>query len=316
MTSTAYPGGLSDYQHSLKENFTCVGRGMHTGDNVIMTVSPAAENSGYTFYRTDVPRHQGKITARWHNVSGTNLSTSLANSSGTSIQTVEHIIAALYGCEIDNADIFVKGPEVPIMDGSAKVFVDKINSVGRLQQSAERKTIVIEKPIVVEEASWSVSLEPFSKPWIEMEIDFQNSPIGKQTLSIPLTRKSFENEIADSRTFGFSEHLKTLRDLGYARGGSLFNSILLSSTKVLNPEGLRSPDEFVRHKCLDAVGDLALLGSRFYGKFKGIRSGHRLNHHLVKALIAENTSWSLMTVREARNYWISRKASSLKTQAF
>lgn len=315
MTNFLSADSRAAYQHTLKARFTCVGRGVHTGENVIMTVAPAGENSGITFYRTDLPRHQQRIGARWHNVTDTNLATTLTNSSGASIQTVEHIIAALQGCEIDNADIFVKGPEVPIMDGSAKVYVEKIRSVGVQLQKAERKIIVIEKPIEVVEPSWSVRLEPFPEPWMEMEIDFPHEPIGRQRLSIPLNRRAFETELAASRTFGFSEHVDALRELGFARGGSLFNSVLVSQKRVMNPDGLRWPDEFVRHKCLDAVGDLALMGAPFYGKFVGVKSGHRLNHHLVKALIAENDSWSLMTVRQAKNYWAVRDGGTLHTEA-
>lgn len=303
---------ISFRQQTLANSFTVIGTGLHTGLKVIMSVMPAQPNTGYTFIRKDVPSDRSEIRARWNHVVDTHLSTTLANTLGIRVSTVEHILAALYGCGIDNAHIVLDAPEVPIMDGSAKPFVSIINKIGLVEQDAPRRVILIKKPVYVDDGEKHASLLPSAQPWIEMDIDFDRPIIGKQRISLPFNSQVFTKEIASARTFGFHEQVETLQKLGFARGGSLRNAVLLKDNKVLNEEGLRYKDEFVRHKYLDAIGDLSLMGARFVGKYAGKCSGHSINNALLRELMLNDDCWDYVNLKDIynnRSDLVTRKAN-------
>jgi len=287
MTMTETIHSKSQYQHTLKKHFTCVGPGLHYGLRAIMTVMPAEENSGYRFVRRDMPEGQNEILATWHTVSDTSLCTTVANSLGMRVSTIEHLIAALYAAGVDNARMVIDGPEVPIMDGSAKPYIDLIHSVGLETQKEERRVIVIQDAVTVRENGKEASFYPSPMPWIKMEIDFGSSFIGNQKISMPYSAQNFIQELANARTFGFAEQVQALQSLGYALGGTLKNAVLVDDDHVVNKEGLRYKDEFVRHKALDAIGDIGLIGAPIIGTFSAKCSGHKLNNQLLQPFFVQ-----------------------------
>lgn len=293
-------------QHTLNRSIDFVGRGLHSGKTTRMSIYPAAPNTGYLFVRRDVEISKAEVPARWYNVTDTHLSTTIANIQGTSVATVEHILAALYACDIDNAVLSLDGPEVPSMDGSAKPFVDLITRVGSVNQECERKVILVEEVVTVEEGSRRARLEPSPIPWISMDIDFQHPVIRKQSISQSIDKITFAKHLAAARTFGFEEQLETMRELGFARGGSLQNAILVTKSGVANEHGLRFPNEFVRHKALDAIGDLALAGGTIIGHFMGQCSGHQMNNCLLHQLMNKRSAWRYTTMTGVRKYWRER----------
>jgi UDP-3-O-[3-hydroxymyristoyl] N-acetylglucosamine deacetylase len=295
----------SFYQHTLKDSFTCIGVGLHTGLKIIMTVMPANANTGYRFIRRDLPARYNEVLASWHTVTDTHLSTTVANNTGVRVSTIEHLIAALSASGVDNAQIVLDGPEVPIMDGSARPFVQLIESVGRERLSEERKVILIKHPVTVMHGDKCASLVPSPEPWIDMFIDFDSAAIGQQRLTIPLSRKIFKEELADARTFGFSEQIEILKKLGFARGGSLQNAILVDKNGVVNEGGLRYTDEFVRHKVLDSIGDLALSGAYIVGCYRAKFAGHRLNNELLHALMRDENAFEYIPLRDANQRYFS-----------
>ena len=222
----------------------------------------------------------------------------IGNEHGVTLATVEHLLAALRGCGVDNVTVLVDGPEVPIMDGSAGPFVDLIRRTGLRALPASRSGIWIHRPIEVREADRRAVLLPSFEPRITVEIEFPEAVIGAQALSLYLNRDGFLDEVAAARTFGFEQDIDWLRGRGKARGGSLRNAVVIGEEGVLNPEGLRFPDEFVRHKALDALGDLALAGVPVLGHYYGFKSGHALNTALVRKLFAERSAWSYIRVQE------------------
>lgn len=291
------------FQHTLKDSFTCVSRGLHTGLKIVMRVTPAEANSGIVFVRRDIESNRSEIPANWQNVSDTRLSTTIANKRGIRVSTIEHLMAALHACGIDNARILVDGPEVPIMDGSALPFVSLINQVGKVQQEAERNAIVIKQAVSVTRGDKFAGFLPSPIPWMELQIDFDAQPIGKQAFSAPIFSDTFEQQLASARTFGFKEQISTLHKLGLAQGGSLNNAVLIDEDKIVNKEGLRFDNEFVRHKMVDTIGDIALVGARIIGQFTGVRNGHEMNNSLIQKLMAEEHTWEYVTLREAEDYW-------------
>ncbi len=303
MTNVTYPSFSSFNQHTLKDSFSCVGVGLHTGLRSIMSVLPADINTGYTFTRRDINNADPQISARWSNVISTHLSTTIGNNMGIRVSTVEHILAALRGSGVDNAHIILDAPEVPILDGSALQFVDMINQTGLKEQIAPRVAIVIEKTISVQDGEKFASLSPSREPQIDIEINFDHPAIGKQQLSFFTSRNTFNNEIAPARTFGFEEQVHVLKDLGYCKGGNIENAIVLNGKEILNDEGLRFPDEFVRHKALDVIGDLALSGAYIVGKYTGKSMGHQLNNDLIRELMLNDKSWSYHTLENAHENW-------------
>ena len=293
----------SYYQHTLKDNITCIGRGLHSGLKTIMSIMPAEPNTGYVFMRRDVDSNKAEVQARWYNVTDTRLSTTISNNQGIRVSTIEHLLAALHSCGVDNAHIVIDGPEVPIMDGSAATYVSLIKQVGRTRQTAERRAIVITKPVTVEDKNKSAHLVPAIAPRVDMTIDFDMSVIGKQSMSVSIDEAIFENDIAAARTFGFDEQIETLKKIGLAKGGSFNNAVLIKDNKIVNKEGLRYHNEFVRHKILDCIGDLSLAGAHIVGKFIGESSGHQLNNILLRELMLNEDSWEYTTLQDAEQNW-------------
>ncbi|CCQ72797.1 CE11 : UDP-3-O-acyl N-acetylglucosamine deacetylase [Magnetospira sp. QH-2] len=281
-------------QTTLKSPINCSGVGLHSGAKISMTLRPAEANRGIVFHRSDISGQGAEIPARWDNVTDCRLCTTLGNTEGASIGTVEHLMAALAGCGVDNVEIDINGPEVPIMDGSAAPFVFLIECAGIVDLDAPRLGIRIEKPISVGDGERFAALSPDDGISLGFEIDFDSAAIARQDLHLHLTRDGFKNEISRARTFGFLHEVEQLRAAGLARGGSLDNAVVVSGDKVLNEEGLRYDNEFVRHKVLDALGDLYLAGAPIIGRFQGARSGHQANNDLLRAMFADPSAWSMV----------------------
>jgi UDP-3-O-[3-hydroxymyristoyl] N-acetylglucosamine deacetylase len=290
----------SDYQHTLKDSITIIGRGLHSGLQVIMTLMPAKANSGYVFMRRDVAPLRAEVPARWNTVVDTRLSTTVANASGTRVSTIEHLLAALSVCGVHNARIVLDAPEVPIMDGSAAPFVDLVKKVGLQRQTALIQALVIDKPLAIREHDKQVSLVPAAEFSVDMSIDFNDPVIGRQSMNIKVNEELFSQQLAPARTFGFQEQLDTLHKLDLAKGGALNNAVLIKNNKVVNEEGLRFKDEFVRHKILDTLGDISLVGASIIGKFIGRRSGHQLNNQLIRTLMINADCWHYAPLAEHR----------------
>ena len=283
-------------QKTLCHPVAFVGIGLHCGRKVSMVVHPAEANTGISFLRKDLPAGEGLIAARWHNVVDTELSTAIGNDYGHTIDTVEHLMAALHGCGVDNALVELDGPEVPIMDGSAEPFVTMIERVGTHAQAAPRNVIRIQYPIEVREGDKYAVLTPASTPRISVEIDFDDSLVGSQALSLELIGGAFRRQVARARTFSFMHQVAVLKRRGLIKGGSLSNAILVDGDRIVNASGLRYGDEFVRHKVLDCLGDLALAGAPILGHYQAYKPGHELNHRLLHALFERRDSWSYITM--------------------
>ena len=283
---------LSDVitQRTLKSSVSCIGVGLHSGKPVQLTLNPAPVDAGIVFRRTD-RAHDTPIPARWDRVVDTRMCTTIGDGNGVSIGTVEHLMAALAGCGVDNAVIEVGGPEVPIMDGSSRPFVDMVASAGVVNQDKPRRVIRILKTVSVSTGNGEARLSPGPCLSLDVAIDFASSAVAKQALSIGVVNGSFPRELAGARTFGFLHEVEELWAAGLAKGGSLDNAVVVSGDKVLNEGGLRFDDEFVRNKALDAVGDLYLAGAPIIGQFRGVRSGHATNNALLRALFADVDSW-------------------------
>ncbi|HXP12650.1 MAG TPA: UDP-3-O-acyl-N-acetylglucosamine deacetylase [Stellaceae bacterium] len=280
---------VSCAQKTLKAPIHCRGIGLHSGAHIEMTLHPASPNTGIRFRRSD--RNGLEIEASWRNVVESTLCTTLANGKGVSIATVEHLMAAFSGLEVDNAVVELDGPEVPAMDGSAAPFVFLIECAGLVEQNAPRRVIRVLKPVSVGSSGKSAALVPDDSFSVSFAIDFTSSAITRQELSLTPCPESFKHDLGPARTFGFLHEVKAMRDAGLARGGSLDNAVVIAGDRVLNQEGLRYDDEFVRHKMLDALGDLYLAGCPMLGQFRGVRSGHALNRQLLAALFADASAW-------------------------
>jgi UDP-3-O-[3-hydroxymyristoyl] N-acetylglucosamine deacetylase len=276
------------FQRTLKAPIGCVGVGLHSGRRVGLTFRPAPVDHGIVFRRSDLGMD---IPARFDCVVDTRLSTVLERGAAR-IGTVEHVMAALAGCGIDNVLIEVDAPEPPILDGSAAPYVFLLDCAGTVEQDAPVTMIEICRPVRVCEDDAFAELRPGTGALdMALSIDFAAAAIGRQALSLRLTPESFRQELARARTFTLVEEIAELRASGLAQGGSLENAVVVDQARVLNPAGLRTPDEFVRHKLLDAVGDLALAGAPLSGRFFAHRSGHTLNNRLLQALFADRSAW-------------------------
>jgi UDP-3-O-[3-hydroxymyristoyl] N-acetylglucosamine deacetylase len=281
-------------QRTLKETVSCEGIGLHGGETVSLVLNPANPDTGIVFHRTDA---DAVIPARWDHVVDTRMCTVLGNLDGVCVGTVEHLMAALAGCGIDNVEVVLDGPEVPIMDGSSEPFVRLIHSVGVVEQDAPRRVIRVHKEISVAVGDSAASLAPGDCLDLNVEIDFQSKAVSRQSLSVGLMNGSFCKELSRARTFGFLHEVEQLRAAGLAKGGSLENAVVVNGDEILNEEGLRFDDEFVRHKMLDAVGDLYLAGAPIIARFDGARSGHAANNALLRALFADPDAWSYDVIR-------------------
>jgi len=278
-------------RRTLKAAIDCVGRGLHGGAEVRMTLRPAAVNTGIVFHRTDL---DAAISARYDMVSDSRLCTviSLPGRPAARVGTIEHLMAALSACRIDDVAVEVDAPELPILDGSAAPFLFLIESAGIAEHGGAREMIEILRPVSVSQGEAFAELWPHRGAFhagleMALAIDFEAAAIGRQALTLALTPESFATELAAARTFTQAAEVEALRAAGLARGGSLANAIVVDGDKVLNPEGLRFADEFVRHKMLDVVGDFALSGAPISGRFVGSRTGHAINNQLLRAVFAD-----------------------------
>jgi UDP-3-O-[3-hydroxymyristoyl] N-acetylglucosamine deacetylase len=279
------------WQRTLKHRISCTGVGLHSGARVAMTLHPADPGTGVVFRRSGTPVGQGVVSARWDNVTETTLCTTIANDAGTRIATIEHLMAAFSGCGLDNVLVEIDGPEVPIMDGSAAPFVFLIECAGLVEQDEPRRAIEVLRPVEIDDGRRRVSLRPADGFFLSLDIDFERGNLGRQTYDFEVTGLSFKDELSRARTFGFIDDIENMRRNGYARGGSLQNAIVVGHDGILNTDGLRYDDEFVRHKALDVVGDLFLAGGPLLCRYEGVRAGHGLNNQLLRSLFADESAW-------------------------
>jgi UDP-3-O-[3-hydroxymyristoyl] N-acetylglucosamine deacetylase len=284
----------TSFQHTLRNFFTLDGIGVHSGAAARLTFRPAFADTGIVFVRTDIADKDNAVPAKWSNVTDTRLCTVIANAAGTSVSTVEHVLSACAALGLDNAVIEIDGPEIPIMDGSARDFVKAIERAGLKKQAARRRAIRIKTPVSYKEGDKEASFTPSDTPVFAFEIVFDNALIGRQKYVHGFTEDAYRRDIAAARTFGFLHEVEALRKMGLARGGSLDNAVVVDGDKVLNPSGLRFPDEFVRHKILDAIGDLYLAGMPIIGRYDGFKAGHAMNNRLLNALFADAEAWEIV----------------------
>lgn len=292
-------------QRTLKNVIRATGVGLHTGEKVYLTLRPAVPDTGIVFRRVDLETPM-EIPAIPENVGDTTLSTALVKD-GVRISTVEHLLSALAGLGIDNAYVDLNAAEVPIMDGSAGPFVFLVQSAGIQEQNAPKRFIRIKRPVRVEDGDKWVQFEPFDGFKVAFTIDFDH-PVFKgrrQTAEVDFSTTSFVKEISRARTFGFMSQIETLRANNLALGGSLDNAVVLDDYRILNEDGLRYVDEFVKHKILDSIGDLYLLGRSLIGSFSGHKSGHALNNRLLRTLLADEKAWELVTFEDEKKAPIS-----------
>jgi UDP-3-O-[3-hydroxymyristoyl] N-acetylglucosamine deacetylase len=282
-------------QRTLKNMIRATGVGLHTGAKVYMTLRPAAPNTGIVFRRTDL-NPPVEIKGEPYAVGDTRLSSCLERD-GVRVSTVEHLMSALAGLGVDNVYVDLTAAEVPIMDGSAGPFVFLLQSAGIEEQNARKKFIRIQKPIEVREGDKWVRFEPHNGFKLTMSIDFAHPVFDKtpQEVSVDFSTTSYVKEVSRARTFGFMQDVETMRAQGLALGGSLDNAIVMDEYRVLNTDGLRYEDEFVKHKVLDAIGDLYLLGHPLIGAFSGHKTGHALNNRLLRRLVEDKPSWELVS---------------------
>ena len=281
---------LSFGQTTLARSIECEGIALHSGKKVALCLKPAGPDTGIVFRRMDLPKNP-EIKAMWQNVVDTRLCTTLGNGDGIGVSTVEHLMAALSGCHIDNAIVEVNGSELPAMDGSAQPFVFLLECAGIKKLDASRSIIEILKPIKVESEFGLVSLSPSECFSVGFEIEFEDEAVSYQKIDVTLVNGAFKKEIARARTFGFVQEVEALRASGFARGGNLDNAIVVDGKTILNSGGLRYKDEFVRHKVLDAVGDLYLSGAPILGSYFGSRAGHQMTNRLLRRLFADRSAW-------------------------
>lgn len=277
-------------QQTLKNSIHCSGVALHSGTKVSMVLHPAEADTGIVFRRTD-SAGGSEVQAVWRNAIETPLCTTLVDARGNQVATVEHLMSALNACGIDNAVIELNGPEVPIMDGSAAPFVFLIECAGVETLSSPRRALRILSEVNVSEPHRSASLAPGNGFTVGFEIDFPNTLVGRQEWFTEVSESAFKRDVARARTFGFVQDIEKMRAMGLARGGSLENAIVVNGQEILNEEGLRYSNEFVRHKVLDSIGDLYLVGTPIIGHFQGDRAGHALTLRLLQTLFAEEDAW-------------------------
>jgi UDP-3-O-[3-hydroxymyristoyl] N-acetylglucosamine deacetylase len=284
---------LLPQQRTLERSVSCTGVGVHSGKQVELTVHPAPINQGIRFIRKDL-MDSPHVTAHFNNVVDTSLATVIGHN-GFIVSTIEHLMAAFSGLAIDNATVELDSHEMPIMDGSAGPFTELLRSGGLHPQEGARCMFVIKKPIEVEHNGKFVGVYPSDTYRISYTIDYDHPLIGKQTLTVEVNDEVFEREISHARTFGFLHEYEYMKHYGLAQGGSLDNVVVIDEEDVLNPGGLRYPDEFVRHKILDCIGDFSLLGMPILGHIKAVKSGHAFNHEFLKTFFLSKDKWETIT---------------------
>ena len=281
---------ISHNQQTIEKPLSINGIGLHTGIDVSMKLYPAEADYGIKFIRKDL-NENNVIDAIWSNVTNTKLSTTISNKNGASVSTIEHLMSALSGLHIDNIKVEIDGPEVPIMDGSSIKFVNLIDTASIKNLHKKRKILRVKQNIKVERDTSFVELKPNSQFSIDFEIDFPSKLVSQQSCQLQLVNGNYKTDIASARTFGFEKDVDMLRSNGLALGGSLENAVVVGETKILNSDGLRFKDEFVRHKILDSIGDLYLAGSPIQGYFSGSKSGHHLNNLLLRSLFSDENNY-------------------------
>ncbi len=285
----------STCQHTLASTVSCSGVGLHSGSNVNMTMHPAQPGTGIVFMRLDVEESRGTVHANYLNVCETTLGTTISNSYGTTVSTIEHLMAALWGMGVDNAFVVLDGAEVPIMDGSSEPFVFLIECAGVKRQKELREIIEVIRPLEVKDGDSYARISPFDGFRLEVEIDYSHHMLPCQKDVFDFTSNSFKQMLSRARTFGFEHDVDNLRSCGLARGGSLDNAVVIGSDDILNRGGLRYRDEFIRHKALDCVGDYYLAGAFIRASVVTSRPGHTINNKLMHALISDHTAWRMVS---------------------
>lgn len=305
---------MQDFQTTIAKRISVSGAGVHSGAPVTLSFLPAAVNTGIVFNVIDSAGVRHPIKALVSEVGATDLSTKLANVEGITISTIEHVMAAIAGSGIDNMVLEIDGPEVPIFDGSSAAFLEAFDEAGLSQQSAKRRYIRILKSSRVESGAAWAEFIPYEGTRYEVEIDFETPVIGRQKFAGDMDDAVFRKEISRARTFGFMRDVERLWAAGLALGSSLDNSLVIGDDNtVINPGGLRYPDEFVRHKTLDAIGDLSLAGAPFIGCFRSYRGGHRLNASAVRALLADPSAFEIIEMQHSGPVGASKAVSAAST---
>jgi UDP-3-O-[3-hydroxymyristoyl] N-acetylglucosamine deacetylase len=298
---------VTNIQHTLKKSVKAVGIGLHSGEKISLKINPSPANTGICFVRNDLSPKQF-IPARTEYVADTRFATTIGTERG-SISTIEHLMAALFGAGVNNALIEVDGPEVPAMDGSAAPFLSLLQKAGLKTQDKPIRYIEILEPVTVKRGDKSLSIEPSKNFIVSFEIEFEHPLIAKQRFIEKITPQIFACQISKARTFGFLSEVELLRENGFAQGGSLENAVVVGDTSIYNSGGLRFSDEFVRHKVLDLIGDLYLLGAPILGKVKAVKSGHAMHHVLTQELLNRPYAWEYVEYDRTWELpsWVSHK---------
>ena len=279
-------------QHTVQNIVTMSGVGLHSGAETVLKIKPAEASAGLSFVRVDVAGKNNVIPARWDHVVDTKLCTVVGNADGVTVGTIEHLMAGLAACGVDNAVIELDGPEVPIMDGSSAPFIEAILEAGLKVQTAPRRALKILKEVTVRDGDKVATLKPGVGSKYRIEIDFAHPSIGRQSATVDMFSGDFIDQISESRTFGFLHEVNALRAMGLALGGSLENAIVLDQDSIMNPEGLRSVDEFARHKVLDAVGDIYIAGGPIVGELEASKPGHNMNNLVLRELFSQPDAYT------------------------
>ena len=282
------------HEHTLAGPAICAGVGVHSGERVRLSIRPAPAGHGVVFVRADVRDRDNRVPVSGEAVVDARLNTTIANAEGVTVSTIEHLMAALAALGVSNAVIELDGPELPIMDGSALPFVQLLDRAGFRRQETPQRFIEVLEPIEVVEGDKWARLTPCDRYEMAFEIDFDSVAIGNQRVDFVVDEQTFRDEICAARTFGFAHEVEALRRAGLARGGSLENAVVIDGDAILNPGGLRMEREFVRHKALDAIGDLYVLGAPLLARYEGFKGGHALNNKLVRELLARPEAWRVV----------------------
>jgi UDP-3-O-[3-hydroxymyristoyl] N-acetylglucosamine deacetylase len=291
-------------QTTISTSVSLDGVGLHKGTMVHLVLKPAEPDTGIVFRRTDLDTDDVEVTdiaARYDTVCDATMCTTIGNAAGTTVATIEHIMAAIAALEIDNLIVEIDAHEVPVMDGSSDAFVAMLDRAGRCELPAARRFIRLLDRVSLEDGLKTASLNPHDDGFrVEFSIDFDNPVIGRQSLAVDVSPESFRGDLSNARTFGFIEDYEMLRSLGLAQGATLENAVVLDGDTVMNEDGLRAPDEFVRHKVLDAIGDLSLAGAPILGCYQAARAGHAFNNQMLHALFANPDAWEVVTLRHSQ----------------
>ena len=281
------------FQRTVKKSVEVVGTGLHKGDSIRLKIEPLDSDSGIIFYRRDLGT---TVKLSTDSVIDTKMATVIGNEKGY-ISTIEHFLSAVYAYGIDNMRVVIEGNEMPIMDGSAGSFCLLLDEAGIAKQNAPKKVLRIVKSVEVRDGEKFVRFDPFDTPIFDFTIDFNHPAIGKQSYEFNFTKEAYKNEIARARTFGFARDIQYLQSINLALGASLDNAIGLDEHSILNPEGLRYPNEFVRHKILDAMGDMMVTGYNIIGKYSSFAGSHSLNHLLTKKIFADSANYEIVSLQ-------------------